>query len=340
MLRLPAEWEPQSAVMIAWPHPSGDFENLTNVELSYTAIAHTVSQFQPLLILYKDVRHQQHIQSLLKQAQNIVFIQAEYNDIWLRDTVFLTVEDSQGAKLLNFKFNGWGHKYPHAADNALNHTLLQHPVFKHCRHSNIDFILEGGSIESDGQGSLLTTENCLLNPNRNPDYQQQDITQLLQKYLGVNHLLWLKQNHLAGDDTDAHIDTLARFCNPDTIAYSSCHDQNDIHFAGLQNMKLQLESFINKAGNQYNLLELPLPEAIFDAQGQRLPANYANFLIINNAVLIPSYDDAMDDVARQQLQNAFPDRQIISIPCRPLVQQYGILHCMGMQFPATLELSL
>ncbi|WP_305907164.1 agmatine deiminase family protein [Methylomarinum sp. Ch1-1] len=340
MIRFPAEWEPQSAVIIAWPHPDGDFVNLQAVENSYRFIAETISRFQPLLIVCKDLRHRQHINSLLSDAEAISFIQADYNDIWLRDTVFLTIEDQGQARLLNFRFNGWGNKYEHGADNALNRNLLKHAIFQGLPTSDIDFVLEGGSLESDGQGTLLTTANCLLNPNRNPGMDQQAISRQLEKTLGAERILWLQQSNLAGDDTDAHIDTLARFCSADTIAYSACEDSADPHYASLKQMETQLRSFRTCAGEPYQLAPLPLPQAIYDDDGQRLPGNYANFLIINGAVMAPVYDDPMDDVALARLTECFPEHDIIATPCRPLIHQYGSLHCMTMQFPAIVDLKL
>jgi len=310
MVRYPAEWEPQSATMIAWPEADGDFKNLSEVEAS------------------------------LPHNKNIYFINAQYDDIWLRDTVFLTVEHDQQACLLDFQFNGWGNKYPHQNDNQLNRQLLQHPIFQglNCRH--IDFVLEGGSIESDGQGSLLTTENCLLNPNRNPDYNRYAISRILEKELGCEKVFRLQQECLAGDDTDAHIDTLVRFCGTETIAYSACDNPANPHFEGLKSLRHQLESLTTREGKPYQLIALPLPQPVFDDEGRPLPANYANFLILNHAVLVPVYGDPSDEIALSRLSQCFPDRDIIPVASLPIVHQYGSLHCMSMHFPASLELNL
>ncbi|MDO9103524.1 MAG: agmatine deiminase family protein [Methylovulum sp.] len=335
MIRFPAEWEKQSAVLIAWPHHTGDFSNwLASVEQSYRFIALTIANHQSLIIVCKDAIHQQHIQSLLGHNGNIVFVHADVNDIWVRDTVFLTVADNGQTRLCNFRFNGWGDKYPHGNDNALNHKLLNTPYFQGLEHTDIDFILEGGSVESDGLGTLMTTRQCLLNPNRNKGLTQADIERHLQQYLGATRVLWLDQDNLSGDDTDAHIDTLARFCPADTIAYTSSDDTGDAHYASLQNMAAQLQAFRTPDGAPYRLIPLPMPKPIFDEEGLRLPANYANFLVINDAVMAPVYDDANDDIALQRLADCFPEHKIIATPCRPLVHQYGSLHCMTMQFPA------
>ncbi len=343
MIRFPAEWEPQSAVIIAWPHESGDFTNLSSVEDSYHFIAKAITRFQPLIVICKDGEHQLHIQSQLNDLQQMHFIQADYNDIWVRDTIFLSLEWLQHPKaklqLLNFRFNGWGGKYPHDADNKLNLALFAHPIFKGNPNATVNLVLEGGSIESDGQGTILTTKNCLFNPNRNPQLSAEAIASQLQNYLGAKRILWLEQNNLAGDDTDAHIDTLARFVDAHTIAYCSCDDKEDPHYEGLKNMEAQLQAFTTPAGQPYQLVPLPLPKPIFDEHGQQLPANYANFLIINGAVLIPVYDDAMDKVALERLADYFPEHEIIATPCRPLVHQYGSLHCASMQIPAFVNLN-
>ena len=335
MNRFPAEWEKQSAVLIAWPHTTGDFSNnLESVEQTYSIIADTITQYQRLIIVCRDDSHQQHIQALITNYDDIDFIHATVNDIWVRDTVFLSVEKEGSITHLNFLFNGWGEKYQHQNDNDLNHKLLNAKPFKGKAHKDIDFILEGGSVESDGIETILTTKQCLLNPNRNKGLTQQQIEQQLLENLGAKRILWLDQENLSGDDTDAHIDTLARFCSANTIAYTSCKDTDDLHYTNLKYMERQLQDFRNPEGDPYHLVALPLPKPIFDGDGQQLPANYANFLIINHAVLVPTYGDAMDDIALKRLGECFPQHEIIAIPCKPLVHQYGSLHCMTMQFPA------
>jgi agmatine/peptidylarginine deiminase len=334
MIRFPAEWEKQSAVLIAWPHRSGDFNNrLESIEETYSFIAKTITQQQKLIIVCHDDSHQLHIKALLHSDHNIDYIQATVNDTWVRDTVFLTVENDGVPQLLNFRFNGWGNKYPHHEDNALNHKLLTQNPFKCVGHQDVDFILEGGSVESDGVDTVMTTRQCLLNPNRNKGLTQPEIEQQLSIHLGAKRVLWVDQDNLAGDDTDAHIDTLARFCSATTIAYTSCDNSNDRHYHSLKRMEAQIQAFRTQANKPYELVALPMPKPIFDEDHQRLPANYANFLIINNAVMVPVYDDAMDAIAVERLGVCFPKHRIIPTPCRPLVYQYGSLHCMTMQFP-------
>ncbi len=333
MNRFPAEWEKQAAILIAWPHKTGDFINLDDVEQTYSVISDTISQFQKLHIVCRDDSHQQHIQSLISNNDNIDFIHAAVNDIWVRDTVFLSVEKDNAIIHMNFLFNGWGDKYTHQHDNDLNHKLLNSKPFKGSSYTDIDFILEGGSVETDGISTILTTKQCLLNPNRNNGLSQQDIEQELLQRLGAKRVFWLDQENLTGDDTDAHIDSLARFCSANTIAYTSSDDPEDVHYNSLKFMETQLQDFRTDDGEVYHLVPLPLPQAIYDEDGQQLPANYANFLITNHAILVPTYGDPMDAIAMERLAGCFPDRKILGIPCRPLVYQYGSLHCMSMQFP-------
>jgi len=335
MIRLPAEWERQCAVLLAWPHDTSDFAtHLESVEKSYAFIAKTISEFQHAIIVCHDDNHQLHIRNLLGDTDKIYFIQAVVNDVWTRDTGFISVEENGQPLLLNFRFNGWGEKYPYHEDDALNHKLLPHIPFSGAIHRDLDIILEGGSIESDGEGTILTTRQCLLNQNRNSGINQAGIEARLIEYLGAKRILWLDQEHLPGDDTDAHIDTLARFCSADTIAYTSCEDPNDRLFAGLKQMESQLEALRTFEGKPYQLIPLPLPEPVYAGNGKRLPANYANFLIINNAVMMPIYDVSGDKIALERIAQCFPDRRIIPTPCRPIVYQHGSLHCITMQFPA------
>ncbi|MEI6147100.1 MAG: agmatine deiminase family protein [Methylococcales bacterium] len=334
MTRFPAEWEKQSAILIAWPHKSADFgHHLDAVEQTYSVIADTITQYQPLIIVCHDDNHQQHIQKLIANQGDINFIFAPVNDIWVRDTVFLSVAKAGVISHLNFLFNGWGEEYQHQHDNILNHKLLNVKPFKGKVHKDIDFILEGGSIDSDGIDTLLTTKQCLLSPNRNHGLMQAEIEQQLLESLGVKRIFWLDYESQSGDEADSHIDTLARFCSANTIAYTCCKDTNDLQYTSLKYMERQLQELRNHANEPYHLVPLPLPKPIYDEEGQQLPANYANFLIINHAVLVPSYGDDMDSIAVARLAECFPKHEIIAIPCMALVQQYGSLHCMAMQFP-------
>jgi len=344
--RLPAEWESQSGVILVWPHAHGDWKhNLDAVEKTYTTMVSAICSHEIVVIVCFDDAHQDHIKQLLKTHNiekttvnnNLRFAIAASNDSWVRDTGPITVIETNNDKdnllLLDFTFNGWGQKYPANLDNKITECLKQTHIFEPHRVLNDPLILEGGSIESDGHGTLLTTSSCLNNPNRNSGLSIKDIEQALRAQLGTKRVLWLKHGELIGDDTDGHIDTLARLCSQSTIAYSSCMDTADDHYKPLSAMEEELCSFKTADGKPYQLVPLPIPAAIHNSQGERLPANYANFLMINDAVLVPTYDDPNDAVALQALKNCFPKRKIIGIDCRSLVHQFGSLHCATMQLP-------
>jgi len=258
------------------------------------------------------------------------------NDSWVRDHGPITVLREGQGLLLDYQFNGWGNKYESGLDNRLSIRLHEMGAFHSMAMETLDFVLEGGSIEVDSQGTLLTTTECLLSPERNPQYSRDEIETLLKRQLGVERILWLEHGQLEGDDTDGHVDTLARFCDDHTIAYVSCDDKADSHFASLKAMEAELKGFSDTDGKPYRLVPLPLPAAQYDEEGQRLPATYANFLIINGAVLLPTYDDPLDVVAAERLAECFPQREIIPIDARPLIHQYGSIHCVTMQLPAAM----
>ncbi|MFV1993031.1 MAG: agmatine/peptidylarginine deiminase, partial [Acidiferrobacterales bacterium] len=239
--------------------------------------------------------------------------------------------------LLDFQFNGWGNKFSSELDNKINRTLSAQNTFGPCPMESIKLVLEGGSIEVDGAGTLLTTESCLLAQTRNPGYTKTDLEIKLSEYLGITKFLWLSQGALTGDDTDGHIDTLARFCDVNTIAYVTCTHQDNPDYESLRKMEAELQAFKNIKGHTYHLIPLPQPTPIYNDTGQQLPATYANFLVINGAVLLPVYNDPNDKIAEENLASAFPGRKIIPVNCLPLIQQHGSLHCVTMQIPAQLQ---
>jgi agmatine deiminase len=338
---LPAEWAPQSAVMLTWPHQNTAWaSHPAQTEPVFVAIAHAVLRFEPLLISCEDPEQAKQLQEQLNQyartagvAFRALVLVAPSDNSWARDHGPLTVLTYQGSKLIDFSFNAWGNKFPWGKDNALNNRLLRAGAFDGSTLKSVDFILEGGAIDTDGEGTLLTTSECLLSPSRNPDYSRSGMEQLFSQLLGIRRVLWLNHGYLAGDDTDSHIDTLARFCAPDHICYVACPDENDEHYGALNAMAEGLREFRQANGEPYRLTPLPWPDAIYDENGQRLPATYASFLIINGAVLLPVYDLPQDEAAVATLQSLFPDREIIAIPCRALLQQGGSLHCVTMQLP-------
>lgn len=337
-VRFPPEWARQSAVLIAWPEPHGDFHRwFPEVENTYRAIAAAISHRERLLIACRDEPHKNRVREQLRRCdavlEQVYLLILPYDDIWVRDTAPVTILKEGIAELVNFRFNGWGGKYPHANDAAFGGHLVATGIFASTPSKTIDFVLEGGSIETDGSGTLLTTSRCLLNPNRNPGLTRLEIEFRLIETLGVERILWLDYGHVEGDDTDAHIDTLSRFCSEETIVYTSCDDPTDTHYRPLRDMAAQLCDFRRSDGRRYRLVPLPIPKAIHNEEGKRLPANYANFLIVNDAVLVPTYNDPADAIAIERLSTCFPDREMVPISAVPLIHEYGSLHCMTMQFP-------
>jgi agmatine deiminase len=336
---LPPEWAPQSGVMLTWPHPHGDWASrLPQVEPVFTAIARNVAQHEKVLISCYDAKHLGHVKNLLTtdgvDMKKVVLKAVPSNDTWARDHGPITVTCQNEPLLLDFRFNGWGEKYGYELDNRITRRLYDAEVFGDTPLQTVDLVLEGGSIEVDGSGTLLTTSRCLLAPTRNPNLSRDLIERRLREQLGLNRVLWLDHGYLAGDDTDSHIDTLARYCDARTIAYVRCDDPADEHYTELQAMEAELKQFVAADGRPYRLVPLPWPKTIHDEDGRRLPATYANFLIVNDAVLVPTYRDAADAAALAALQGCFPGRTVVGIDCYPLVFQYGSLHCVTMQLPA------
>lgn len=324
--------------MLTWPHARGDWAlRLATVEPVFVAIARAVAVHERVLVSCYDAAHRTHVENALRAGgvdlARVKLYVADSNDTWARDHGPLTVTHEGRARLLDFRFNGWGGKYAAALDNTLTQRLHAQGAFT-APLEPIDLVLEGGSVEVDGAGTLLTTSRCLLSPARNSKLDRAQIETRLQELLGVNRILWLEHGYLAGDDTDSHIDTLARLCDVNTIAYVACDDPQDEHFTELQAMAQELAAFRTAAGEPYRLVPLPWPRARLNEDGERLPATYANFLIVNNAVLMPTYDDPADAVACERIAACFPGRAIVPVPCLPLIYQFGSLHCVTMQLPA------
>lgn len=339
---LPAEWAPQSAVLLTWPHPGTDWADLIDeVEPVFENIAKAVLRYEHVVISCEHVIRLQELErDLNRYAEENSFpgrvktVPAPANDTWARDHGPITILADNRPTLLDFRFNAWGGKFPSEKDDALNSHLFNTGVFGTTSMQQVDFVLEGGSFESDGQGTLLTTSECLLTPTRNPAMDRTAIEQLLSEVLGVRRILWLNHGYLAGDDTDSHIDTLVRFCAPDHLCYVACPDVADEHYSALAAMEEELQEFRQADGSPYKLTPLPWPDAIYDEDGERLPATYANFLIINDAVLLPVYGVTQDETAIAVMKEIFPTREIVPIDCRPLIHQHGSLHCVTMQIPA------
>ncbi|WP_373552888.1 agmatine/peptidylarginine deiminase [Haliscomenobacter sp.] len=331
--RLPAEWEPQSAVQFTFPHAETDWANsMEEVLPCFVEAIEIISRYEKVLVVCRD---QNEVRPHLKNAvqENLILVDIPSNDTWARDHGGITIFEDSKPLILDFVFTGWGLKFPAFLDNLITGRLQQQGIFKApLQHGGL--ALEGGGIESDGQGTLLTTSECLLSPNRNPHLDQAATEVKLKELFGLERVLWLHHGYLAGDDTDSHIDTLARFCSVDTIAYVQCLDTHDEHYEALRAMEKELQAFTTVEGKPYQLIPLPMATACFAEDGHRLPATYANFLIINQAVLVPTYQVPEDKLALVQIQKAFPNHAVIGINCRALIEQHGSLHCISMQYPA------
>ncbi|HCR97704.1 MULTISPECIES: agmatine deiminase family protein [Halomonas] len=337
--RLLPEWHPQDGLQLTWPRPDGDWASLlSRIEATLERIVLATVRYQQVVISMPDQATCDRVRKTFDAygvpAHKLLLIIAPTDDTWARDHGPISVVDDEGQPLLlDYTFTGWGGKFPASNDNRLTQALADAGVWA-CPVASRDMVLEGGAIETDGAGTLLTTEACLLNPNRNPHLTRQDVEALIGDDFGVDRVLWLTNGHLEGDDTDSHVDTLARFCNPSTIAYVRCDDLQDPHYTALHTMEQELKAFRQRNGEPYQLVPLPWPQACFDPEdGHRLPATYANFLIINEAVLVPTYGDPADALALSALAEAFPNHALIPIECSSVIRQHGSLHCLTMQLP-------
>lgn len=333
--RLPAEWEPVDAVLIAWPHKDTDWcDMLDSVSRCYTSLAHAIARHARLIVAGPDLSQARTALADIP-ADRIIFFDCPTNDTWTRDYGPLSVESGQNRLTLDFVFNGWGLKFASDLDNRVNRFMHSFGLLKPgCLVNCLDFVLEGGSIDSDGCGTLLTTSECLLSPNRNAALTKEDIEKRLTAEFGADRVLWIDHGFLAGDDTDSHVDTLARLAPHDTIVYTGCDDPTDRHYPALKAMAGQIAGFTTASGKPYNLIELPLPDPVYDDDGERLPATYANFLPLNDAVLVPVYgQERKDMLAMQMLRIVYPDHTVEPVDCSALIRQHGSLHCATMQFP-------
>lgn len=333
--RLPAEWEAQDGVLMAWPHDGTDWAYmLDDVCPVFVEIIRQVTRFERVLLTAPRAAKATDVLATAGiDLSRVVVCELPNNDTWSRDFGPITVSYNNQPVLLDFGFNGWGLKFPANHDNLISKRLKEQGALAP-NLKTIGLIMEGGSIESDGLGTILTTSACLLSPNRNPQLDKSEIEQAMASLLGARRVLWLNHGWLAGDDTDSHIDTLARICPDNTIVYVACDDQRDEHYQELKLMEAELQSFRAPDGSPYRLIALPWPKARFDEQAHRLPATYANFLVINGAVLVPTYRDDNDQGAMACIGQAFPGREIIGVDCLPLIEQHGSLHCVTMQLPA------
>lgn len=344
VFRLPAEWEAQAAVLVAWPHEGTDWaDRLADVETTYVALVSAIARFETAIVCVADADVRRRAESQLAAAgivDNVRFVEIEYDDTWLRDSGPITLKSDESSKdasfkdasfkLADFRFTGWGGKFEASRDDVLVEGLVEHGLFANACHKRIDWALEGGAIESDGAGTVLTTWRCLT--QRHPEQNRAEMTAILTGGLQARRILWLDRGYLEGDDTDAHIDTLARFAPNDAIVYQACDDASDVHYAELAAMADELAALRTLDDKPYTLHALPWAQPIRD-DGRRLAASYANYLIVNGAVLVPAYGDAADARAAAIIGAAHPGREVVPVLCRPLIWQNGSLHCVTMQLP-------
>jgi len=324
-----AEWERQRVVLMAFPHENTDWaDDLQGALSPFIRIAQAIAYHQAVYIICKD---KNTISSLFCSTRNMSFIELATNDTWIRDYGYISIKEAGEIRLLDFSFDAWGGKFEASLDNQVNKILHKKGYLGITPLSSIDFVLEGGSIESDGQGTIMTTSKCLCNSNRNGGLSKSEVEEKLKAYLGAKRILWLDNGYLAGDDTDAHIDTLVRFVSKDTIMYLKCEDKEDEHFKALNQMEKEIQSFKTLDNKPYKLIALPMTLAIYNQEGQRLPSTYANFLITNKALIYPTYGDAKDKEVHKIFKDFFVDKEIIPINCLKLIEQGGSLHCSTMQ---------
>ena len=333
--RLPAEWEPQAGVLLAWPHAETDWApRLDAVESTVVALAVAIARFETAVICVADAHLQAHVAEKLTKAgvnpSRFKLVQIEYDDTWLRDSGPITLCKTDQFLLLDFQFTGWGGKFSASRDDRLVEGLAARELFRNAQHRRVDWALEGGAIESDGAGTVLTTWRCLH--QRHPELSREQLDHQLCDKLGAARVVWLERGYLQGDDTDAHIDTLARFAPGNSIVFQACDDASDVHFNELNGMRDELAALRTCDGKPYQLHALPWARPILD-DGRRLAASYANYLVLNDAVLMPAYDDVADAKAAAIIAQAHPGREVVSLPCRSLIWQNGSLHCLTMQLP-------
>lgn len=334
-VRMPAEWERCRAVMVAWPHADTDWAYmLPQVEACYDELVAAIARFaRPLIV----TPHPDYVCDRLERRglsrQDFTVAEIQTNDTWTRDYGPVSTVSADGTIVINdFCFNGWGMKFAADRDNLVTRRLHFEEYLSGVYRNRLGFVLEGGSIESDGHGTVLTTLHCLMSPNRNGQMTRRQIQHYLKDALGARRVLWLEHGALEGDDTDGHIDTLARLAPGNTIIYVGCPNPADSHYDELTAMRNDLIAMRDAEGNPYNLIELPMPAPVYDEDGMRLPATYANYLIVNDGILMPTYGQPKNDLLAQQiLMAAFPDRTVVPVDCRALICQHGSLHCATMQ---------
>lgn len=335
--RQPAEWAAHEATWLSWPHNRDSWPGVfAGVEPAMVEFVAALAACEPVYINVLDAEHERHVRKLLAKAvaaERLRVFRFPTNDAWARDhgAIFVTRAASEEPRLaVDFDYNAWGGKYPpFDLDREVGRQMAE--ALGVPRYAMPGVVLEGGSIEVNGEGALLTTEQCLLNPNRNPMLTRADIEHLLQECLGVREILWLGDG-IEGDDTDGHIDDLTRFVGPGTVVTVVESNRADPNHAPLEANRRLLDT-LSVGGRKLTVVELPMPEPQY-LEEQRLPASYANFYIANGAVLVPTFGCPADEVACATLRDCFPGRRVVAVDCRVLIAGLGALHCLTQQVPA------
>lgn len=333
---MPAEWEPQRGVLLAWPHGATDWAPmLAAVESCYDRLAAAIAEREPLLVVVADDAHRDHVRHRLQAAGvdtgNVTCHLAPTDDTWVRDYGPLTVHTDAGPRLLDFTFDGWNGRFDARRDDAVTRALWAAGALGDAPLASLATVLEGGAVETDGAGLLLTTPRCLL--DRANGLDRAGYEALFRAELGTNRVLWLESGSLTGDDTDGHVDMLARLCPGGVVAHTA-PGPADPDAAALRDMAAELAALVAATPGLTALAPLPRPRPLRGDDGGVLPASYANFLVIDGAVLVPCYDDPADAVAAATLADCFPGRAVVGIPARPLIHQHGSVHCATMHLPA------
>lgn len=333
--RMPAEWEPHEAVWFSWPHPGGiSFPGAYHrIPAAMAALLRTAAEFEPVRVNVMDGGEEAEVRRLIGTAANIEFFHVPTNEPWCRDhgPIFLVNDRTGEVAVADFDFNAWGAKYEGTEHDRLVPARLAGALGLR-RFAN-PMVLEGGSIEVNGTGSLLTTRSCLLNPNRNPGLGPEEIEGNLRSWLGVRNILWLTDG-IQGDDTDGHIDDLTRFVGPSRVVTVVEENPEHPNHEILQRNLADLRNMQDEDGRSLEVIPLPMPLCSLEHEGQPLPASYANFLVLNGAVLMPSFDDPRDAEAASVLASVFPGRCIVPVDCRDLIIGLGSIHCLSQQQPA------
>ncbi|MCD7714477.1 MAG: agmatine deiminase family protein [Prevotella sp.] len=333
---MPAEWAEQQFVQLIWPDEHTDWRPyLALITRTMVSLAGAITRYEDVLVAARDALSTYRMLNTALSAEQmarITVVDCPVNDTWARDSGGISLISARGRQILDFRFNGWGGQYPSADDNLITQRLHNQGFIAGELIDNNDFVLEGGSIESDGEGTIFTTTCCLLDPHRNGRLSQGAIERELKKRLHAKRIIWLRNGRLRGDDTGGHIDTIVRLAPNGVLLYVK-PDAGDEHYAEFSALETELQTLRQPSGEPYSLLPLPLPRpVIFD--GERLPATYANFLVINGAVIVPVYGQSdLDSEACRQISRAFPQRAIVSVDASVIIRQHGSIHCLTMQYP-------